>query len=117
MPGKAKSDSVAQILAALGNPTRFALVKRLSTAETFAGLSIVELTAASGLTRQAITKHLETLEEAGLVIRRKPGRATWYELKKEPIQSVIEALSAVANLRAESQRKLKAAERSFRAKL
>lgn len=92
---------------------RLALVKRLSTAETSAGLSITELTENSGLTRQAITKHLEALEAAGLVGRLKLGRATWYKLKDRPIEFAIHSLTAVAGQRAKSQERLKAAEKEF----
>jgi DNA-binding transcriptional ArsR family regulator len=109
----AKSDPLAKALAALGHPARLVLVERLSTAETFAGLSITELTENSGLTRQAITKHLEALEEAGLVIRLKLGRATWYELNRKPIELAINSLAAIANQRARSEEKLKVAEKEF----
>jgi DNA-binding transcriptional ArsR family regulator len=110
--GKSMADStdtelVANILAALGSSTRLELVKRLSMAETFGGQSICELAAKTGLTRQAITKHLEVLGRAGLVSRKKPGRATWFELKSEPISRAIEALSAIAKQRARSQQRLK----------
>ncbi len=109
MPHKAETVSVTNILTALGNTTRFRLVSRLSKAETFTGLSISELTEASGLTRQAVTKHLEALAEAGLVVRRKPGRTTWFELRTEAVVSVIEALEALAKRRARSERRLKLA--------
>jgi len=107
MPRYVDSEYVAKILAALGNSTRLMLVERLSKAETFAGLSISELSEESGLTRQAITKHLETLADAGLVRRFKHGRATWYELKDEPIKSAIAALTAVVKHRKRSQQSLK----------
>jgi DNA-binding transcriptional ArsR family regulator len=99
--------SVAKILAALGNTTRLALVTRLSMAETFAGQSISELTETSGLTRQAITKHLEALADAGLVRRRKPGRATWYELEAEAVDRAIKTLTVISKQRARSRQKLK----------
>jgi len=109
MIGKVDSTAAAELLAALGHPTRIALVKSLSTAETFAGLTIAELTAGSGLSRQAITKHLKALAEVGLVRRQKPGRETWFELQTAPINMAIEALVAIAKQRAHSKQRLKTA--------
>ena len=112
MPGEnsrgSRTASFATILAALGHPTRLELVKRLADAETFGGQSISELSEGTGLTRQATTKHLEALAAAGLVIRRKPGRATWYELKIEPLHTVLDALAAIAKNRKQRQREMKA---------
>lgn len=112
MPGEnprgSETASLAMVLTALGHPTRLELVKRLAKAETFGGQSISELAEGTGLTRQATTKHLEALAEAGLVIRRKPGRATWYELKIEPLHAVMHTLAAVAKQRASRQREMKA---------
>ena len=51
-------------VAALGDQTRLALVARLCDAGP---LSITRLTTGSAVTRQAITKHLHVLAEAGLV--------------------------------------------------
>lgn len=51
MPDKTEINLIAKILAALGNPNRLALVRRLSAAERFAGLSIVELTEGSAYQR------------------------------------------------------------------
>lgn len=99
---------VATILTALGHPARLDLVRRLAKAETFGGQSISELAEGTGLTRQATTKHLEALAKAGLLIRRKPGRATWYELKIEPLHAVMHALESIADQRAQRQREMKA---------
>lgn len=105
-----KTEPEARILAALGHPARLEMVKRLAMAETVAGLSITELIEGTDLTRQATTKHLEALEDAGMVVRPKPGRATWYELDFEPIRGVIQALEAVGKQRARSQKALKSSE-------
>ena len=54
----------ATVFAALGDPMRLSLVGKLSVAPR---LSISRLTEGSALTRQAITKHLRVLENAGVV--------------------------------------------------
>jgi len=113
MAGNVDADLIAKIFAALGSPTRLALVKRLSKAETFGGQSISELAEETGLTRQAITKHLEVLASAGLVSRVKPGRATYYELKSESVSHAIDALAVVVKQRARSQQRLKVFKERF----
>jgi DNA-binding transcriptional ArsR family regulator len=54
----------APLFAALGDETRLALVNRISVEGP---QSITRLTTGSTITRQAITKHLQILAEAGLV--------------------------------------------------
>ena len=62
---------VAPVFAALGDPTRLALVDRLCSGGP---LSIARLTAGSDVTRQAITKHLGVLARARLVTDVHQGR-------------------------------------------
>lgn len=59
------------IFAALGDPTRLAILERLRTGEE---RTIIELAADFAITRQAVTKHLNRLERAGLVTLRRAGR-------------------------------------------
>ena len=54
----------APVFAALGDTTRLSLVRRLSTEGP---LSITRLSEGSGMTRQAITRHLYALGKVGLV--------------------------------------------------
>ncbi|HBX38128.1 MAG TPA: transcriptional regulator [Pseudohongiella sp.] len=63
------------LFAALGDSTRLSLLSRLQDGQPHA---IVELTQGSGLTRQAVTKHLRVLERARLVISQREGRETRY---------------------------------------
>ncbi|MGA7107103.1 MAG: metalloregulator ArsR/SmtB family transcription factor [Terracidiphilus sp.] len=72
----------APIFAALGDTTRLALVRRLSRGEP---CSITQLTEGSSLTRQAITKHLRVLEQAGLVRGVHRGRENQFEFDPDPI--------------------------------
>ena len=65
------------MFAALGDPTRLELVARLCGG---APLSITQLAAGADITRQAITKHLHVLEEAGLVHSARRGRQQLWEL-------------------------------------
>jgi DNA-binding transcriptional ArsR family regulator len=86
--------SSAPKFAALGDTTRLVLVERLSTQGP---LSITELTQGSRVTRQAITKHLHVLSDAGLVRGTRAGRETLWELTPDQLrdaQHFLDALSA-----------------------
>jgi DNA-binding transcriptional ArsR family regulator len=61
----------APLFSALGDETRLALLNRLSDEGP---QSITRLTTGSTITRQAITKHLQILAEAGLVHDSRRGR-------------------------------------------
>jgi len=65
------SDPLSTTFAALADPTRRAILKRLSTGER----SVTELAAPFRMTLPAVTKHLKVLERAGLV--RRSRRAQW----------------------------------------
>ena len=83
----------APVFAALGDDTRLWLVSRLSDG---APQSIAELTAGSSLTRQAVTKHLQVLEGAGLVRSARAGRESRYALDPQPIEDAKAYLNMVS---------------------
>lgn len=68
----------ASLFAALGDETRLAIVERLSAQSP---ISIAALTAGTGVTRQAVTKHLFVLEGAGLVRGSRRGRESLWQLE------------------------------------
>lgn len=67
----------AAVFAALGDTTRLSLVRRLSSEGP---LSITRLSEGSGMTRQAITRHLHALGDAGLVRGEMEGRQHLFSL-------------------------------------
>src|SRR5206468_4708036 len=67
----------APVFAALGDDTRLGIVSRLCRSGP---ASIVGLTQGSGITRQAVTKHLRILESAGLVRATRAGRESRWQL-------------------------------------
>ena len=95
----------APVFSALGDPTRLWLVGRLSDGSP---QSISELTAGSQLTRQAITKHLQVLEGAGLVRSSRSGRESRYALDPVPIAGAREYLDRVSAQWDEALGRLKA---------
>lgn len=81
------------VFAALGDATRLALVNRLSTAGP---LSIARLTAGSQKTRQAITKHLRVLADAGLVRDARWGREHRWELEPDRLSQARRSLDQIS---------------------
>ena len=69
----------APLFAALGDETRLRLVLRLSEGPE----SITQLTAKAPVSRQAITKHLTVLSEAGLVRDEWRGRMRVWQLEQK----------------------------------
>src|SRR3954453_7627084 len=64
--------------AALSDPTRRAIVKRLADGEA----SVTELAAPFAMSLPAVSKHLKVLEKAGLISRGR--RAQWRPCRLEP---------------------------------
>ena len=64
---KAASDSLDAVFGALADPTRRAILARLSTGVH----SVSELAEPFEMSQPAISKHLKVLEKAGLVVRGK----------------------------------------------
>ena len=73
------------VLAAVADPTRRLLLERLRATGP---ASISELGLGLPMTRQAVTKHLDTLSAAGLVRIRRDGRERLHELQPEPLREV-----------------------------
>ncbi len=95
----------APLFAALGDGTRLRLVSRLCDEGP---LSIAKLTAGSDVTRQAITKHLHVLEEAGLVRGARDGRENVYELAPRRLDDARRSLDLISARWDEALDRLKA---------
>lgn len=83
----------ASVFAALGDETRLSVLAKLSTG---APHSIARLTAGTKLSRQAVTKHLCVLREAGVVRSVRAGRENLFELRPQPIEDVRKYLDEVS---------------------
>ena len=70
-------DSLGQVFGALADPSRRQVIGYLSERGT---ATATELTGELPMTRQAVTKHLATLADAGLVESERLGRETRYRL-------------------------------------
>jgi DNA-binding transcriptional ArsR family regulator len=89
----ATADAPAAIFAALGDRTRLSLIHRLSDGRP---RSIASLSADTAITRQAVTKHLNVLEEAGLVASNRIGRESRYSFRPEAIKEIRAYLDEVS---------------------
>jgi DNA-binding transcriptional ArsR family regulator len=83
----------APVFAALGDTTRLSLVRRLSTEGP---LSITRLSDGSGMTRQAITRHLHALGKVGLVRDTKEGREHVFSLDLKRLEIARQYLDHVS---------------------
>ena len=89
---RANDVSVAPVFAALGDPTRLMLVSLLSDGGAH---SISQLTEATDISRQGVTKHLAVLADAGLVSDIKSGRERLWQLEPGPIGDARDSLDAI----------------------
>jgi DNA-binding transcriptional ArsR family regulator len=83
----------APVFAALGDPTRLRVVDRLSTGGP---ASIATLTDGSGVTRQAVSKHLRVLADAGLVRGSREGRESVWKLDTAQLAEARRYLDTVS---------------------
>jgi DNA-binding transcriptional ArsR family regulator len=83
----------APVFAALGDPQRILLVSRLCQNGP---MSVARLTEGTGITRQAVTKHLRVLEGAGLARSEKSGRETIWTLDQRPLDKAREHLDSIS---------------------
>ncbi len=78
------SDELGLVFAALADPTRRLMVERLLRDGS---TSVPSLSAELPISRQAVAKHLVTLDQAGLVERLPgPGREVRYQLRATALQ-------------------------------
>ena len=80
------------IFDALGDATRRRLVSELSA---LGGASSTDLARVLPISRQAVSKHLDLLAEAGLVSCRRHGRAVVYRLTPEPFADAVSWMTQV----------------------
>ena len=75
-------DGLSATFAALADPTRRAIMARLTLGEATVG----ELAAPFDMSLPAISKHLTVLENAGLLLRERQGRERLCRLQAEPLK-------------------------------
>ena len=77
--------SLSETFAALGDPTRLAILERLTEGDA----SVGELTAPFEVSQPAISRHLKVLERAGLISRTRRATARLSHLEAEPLRRAV----------------------------
>ena len=88
----ASNEALAQVFAALGDPTRLKLVAVLCAGGAF---SISQLTETTEISRQGVTKHLNVLAEAGVLLDVKMGRERLWQLELGRIDEARRTLESI----------------------
>ena len=80
---------VDTVMRALADPTRRAVFERIAGCEE---INVADLTRASGVTQGAVSQHLKSLKQAGLVAERPQGRNVFYRAKPEGLAPLFDWL-------------------------
>ncbi|HVL22791.1 MAG TPA: metalloregulator ArsR/SmtB family transcription factor [Thermomicrobiales bacterium] len=84
-----QSDSLSAVFNALADPTRRAILARLTEGDA----TVAELAAPFRVSQPAISKHLKVLEQAGLISRSRRATARLSHLEAEPLREATEWLA------------------------
>lgn len=80
----ARPSATADVFRAIADPTRRAMLDRLSEAD----LPVMELAESFSMTLPAVSQHLKVLREAGLVAEERQGRQRVYTLIPGPLKEI-----------------------------
>jgi DNA-binding transcriptional ArsR family regulator len=81
---------ITTLMRALADPTRRAVFERITRVEE---ITVAELTRGSGVTQGAISQHLKSLREAGLVVERPEGRNVYYRAEPNGLAPLVDWMS------------------------
>jgi len=84
---------ISPVFAALGDETRLRIIAALCAG---GALSIAQLTAGTAITRQAVTKHLHVLAQAGLVRDIRQGRERRWEFEPSKVEEARRSLEVIS---------------------
>ena len=79
--------AINTVMRALADPTRRAVFERVVSCDE---ITVVELTRGSGVTQGAISQHLKSLKQAGLVAERPEGRNVFYRAEPEGLAPLFD---------------------------
>lgn len=77
-------DQLSTVFAALADPTRRAILTRLTESDA----SVAEIAAPFSMSQPAISRHLKVLEQAGLISRRRRATVRLSHLEADPLREV-----------------------------
>ena len=79
--------TIDTVMRALADPTRRAVFERIASGDE---ITVVELTRGSGVTQGAISQHLKSLKQAGLVAERPEGRNVFYRAEPAGLAPLVD---------------------------
>jgi DNA-binding transcriptional ArsR family regulator len=82
--------AINAVMRTLADPTRRAVFERIVGSDE---ITVVELTRGSGETQGAISQHLKSLKQAGLVAERPEGRNVFYRAEPEGLAPLVDWMS------------------------
>jgi len=82
--------SIDAVMRTLADPTRRAVFERVVGASE---ITVGELTRGSGVTQGAISQHLKSLKQAGLVVERPEGRNVYYRAEPRGLEPLVDWMS------------------------
>jgi DNA-binding transcriptional ArsR family regulator len=82
--------AINAVMRTLSDPTRRAVFERIVKSDE---ITVVELTRGSGVTQGAISQHLKSLKQAGLVAERPEGRNVYYRAQPEGLAPLVDWMS------------------------
>ena len=82
--------TVNAVMRTLADPTRRAVYERVVNCDE---ITVVELTRGSGVTQGAISQHLKSLKQAGLVAERPEGRKVFYRAEPAGLAPLVDWMS------------------------
>ncbi|MFP5076227.1 ArsR/SmtB family transcription factor [Rhizobium sp. YIM 134829] len=85
-----EGETITGVMRALADPTRRQLFERIAAAEE---VTVIELTRTSHVTQGAVSQHLKTLKQAGLVRERPEGRNVYYRVNPDGLKPLADWMS------------------------
>ncbi|MES2253536.1 MAG: metalloregulator ArsR/SmtB family transcription factor [Pseudomonadota bacterium] len=82
--------AIDAVMRTLADPTRRAVFERVVNSHE---ISVAELTRGSGVTQGAISQHLKSLKQAGLVAERPEGRNVFYRAQPKGLAPLVDWMS------------------------
>ena len=82
--------AVNAVMRTLADPTRRAVFERIVSTDE---ITVGELTLGSGVTQGAISQHLKSLKQAGLIAERAQGRNVFYRAEPKGLAPLVDWMS------------------------
>jgi DNA-binding transcriptional ArsR family regulator len=101
-PGSAAPDELSTVFGALADPTRRAILVRLTQGDA----NVTELAAPFQVSQPAISRHLRVLEQAGLISRSRRATARLSHLEAQPLKNATAWLATYREYWEESHQRL-----------